>query len=90
MPIDTAHVLSFFYRQPSRQRMFWPFVHDWSQYIQTLSPDKRHLDSSAGKRTSRRTNSGALVDCQRDCRLHPMLRALSSRERGIYKIYVYV
>lgn len=36
------------------------------------------LDSSASKRTSRRTNSGALVDCcRRDCRLRPTLRPLS-------------
>lgn len=35
------------------------------------------LDSSASKRTSRRTNSSALVDCRRDCRSHPTLRPLS-------------
>lgn len=83
---------SLFYRQLSRQRIFWPSVHDWSRYIQTLSPDKRHLVSTVVQVNAR---AGARIPARswtakRDCRLHPMLRALSSRERDIYIKYTYM
>jgi len=47
-------------KQPSCQRVFWPSVYNWHEDV-TARRTMFGFDSSASKRTSRRTNSGALV-----------------------------
>jgi len=52
--------LSLLFKQPILPAVFWPSVYNWHEDV-TARRTMFGFDSSASKRTSRRTNSGALV-----------------------------